>query len=289
MDPSEIAEPLRLVDPEVFQRVRALIPSNSLGDDSILVEGTEGREDAAAYLMERCVESPVACALVDNKAAIQVLIRVLPIYLEHKDFRMTELILGSVGNLLYHEDLSAALSVFEGLRTAVIECIIESEDPPTLGESFRALETALRRPGKQEWLLALRSSPEFCPKVVWIMANAFNPSLLHRLLTAVNALLEEVTVGSEYEVVIEGLVKEGVVDALTKLVENYYWLWKSRLWSYTPGNDPDMPQERLYVEVDAADAALECLQGLAFYTSAFRALLAKPTLSINMRQIYPRP
>lgn len=78
---------------------------------------------------------------------------------------------------------------------------------------------------------------------------------MDRLLTAVNVAIA-VDIREARGTVTHCLVSNNIVDSLTDLVYNYYWLWKSR---FSPESN-EKPPGKLYVEEEAADAAFKCLQ-----------------------------
>eukprot|EP00736_Rhodelphis_marinus_P013584 Rmarinus@m.13965 len=138
------------------------------------------RINAAETLWDLCMVPDHVRFLVENRV-IDVLGCVMDMQSQSTDpqkHRLIEVCLGTIANVLTVEDMARQDPSL--IFTQIIRVIASSEDPPSLSEAFRCLESALsHRTAQLPWLQFL-CEDDILLHALSIASNALNPQLLLR-------------------------------------------------------------------------------------------------------------
>ncbi|CAJ2660102.1 unnamed protein product [Trifolium pratense] len=105
-----------------------------------------------------------------------------------KSVRVTEIIIGIIGNLACHEVLMKHIVSTKGLIEIIVDKLF-MEDPQCLCETCRLLTVGLQSGESIKWAEALQSEQILC-QILWIAENTLNLQLLEKCVGLILAILE---------------------------------------------------------------------------------------------------
>ncbi|XP_045801783.1 uncharacterized protein LOC123898609 isoform X2 [Trifolium pratense] len=105
-----------------------------------------------------------------------------------KSVRVTEIIIGIIGNLACHEVPMKHIVSTKGLIEIIVDKLF-MEDPQCLCETCRLLTVGLQSGESIKWAEALQSEQILC-QILWIAENTLNLQLLEKCVGLILAILE---------------------------------------------------------------------------------------------------
>ncbi|CAL5352689.1 unnamed protein product [Camellia sinensis] len=186
------------------------------GGDDGLHEKQGGSVGEHAWEERGCVLWDLAASKTHADFMVQNL--VLEVLLENlmvpQPARVTEIILGIIGNLACHEVPRKHIASTDGLIEVIVDQLF-LDDTPCLCEAYRVLTLGLQGSGCVTWAKTLH--PEnILSRVLWVAENTLNPQLIEKSVGLLLAILE-----SEQEVVatlLPSLMQLGLPSLLINLL-----------------------------------------------------------------------
>uniref|UniRef100_A0A0D9VXI8 Uncharacterized protein n=1 Tax=Leersia perrieri TaxID=77586 RepID=A0A0D9VXI8_9ORYZ len=160
-------------------------------------------------LWDLSVIEPQAELMVNN-LVLEVLLANLHV---RKSLRAKEICIGIIGNLACHKSLVNAITLHNGL-IATVMAQLYLDDAGCLTEIFRLLSTIFQSNVSMSWAEALLPDG-ILSRIVWIIGNTVNSTLLQKILEFLSALVDDQDV---ITILIEPLIKVGLVDTAISLL-----------------------------------------------------------------------
>ncbi|CAL5424097.1 unnamed protein product [Camellia sinensis] len=186
------------------------------GGDDGLHEKQGGSVGEHAWEECGCVLWDLAASKTHADFMVQNL--VLEVLLENlmvpQPARVTEIILGIIGNLACHEVPRKHIASTDGLIEVIVDQLF-LDDTPCLCEAYRVLTLGLQGSGCVTWAKTLHLE-NILSRVLWVAENTLNPQLIEKSVGLLLAILE-----SEQEVVatlLPSLMQLGLPSLLINLL-----------------------------------------------------------------------
>ncbi|KAF5931102.1 hypothetical protein HYC85_031975 [Camellia sinensis] len=172
--------------------------------------GEDAWEECGCVLWDLAASKTHADFMVQN-LVLEVLLANLMV---PQPARVTEIILGIIGNLACHEVPRKHIASTDGLIEVIVDQLF-LDDTPCLCEAYRVLTLGLQGSGCVTWAKTLH--PEnILSRVLWVAENTLNPQLIEKSVGLLLAILE-----SEQEVVatlLPSLMQLGLPSLLINLL-----------------------------------------------------------------------
>ncbi|KAL7202130.1 hypothetical protein ACSBR1_033744 [Camellia fascicularis] len=172
--------------------------------------GEDAWEECGCVLWDLAASKTHADFMVQN-LVLEVLLANLMV---PQPARVTEIILGIIGNLACHEVPRKHIASTDGLIDVIVDQLF-LDDTPCLCEAYRVLTLGLQGSECVTWAKALH--PEnILSRVLWVAENTLNPQLIEKSVGLLLAILE-----SEQEVVstlLPSLMQLGLPSLLINLL-----------------------------------------------------------------------
>lgn len=146
--------------------------------------GEEAWEEYGCILWDLAASKNHAELMAQN-LVLEVLLANLTV---SQSARITEIILGILGNLACHEVSRKLIVATNGLVEMIVDQLF-SDDTPCLCEVCRLLTLGLQGSECVTWAKALQSEHILC-RILWIAENALNPQLIEKSIGLLLAILE---------------------------------------------------------------------------------------------------
>ncbi|OEL30620.1 hypothetical protein BAE44_0008363, partial [Dichanthelium oligosanthes] len=129
---------------------------------------------------------------------------------------LQEICIGIMGNLACHESLVNAISVQNGLIATVVDQLF-LDDSACLSETFRSgfHDLASKCELEQEFFIKTLLPDEILSRVLWIVGNTLNSTLLEKSIDFLSTVIDNQDVTA---ILLQPLIKVGLVDHVISLL-----------------------------------------------------------------------
>ncbi|KAA6427558.1 MAG: hypothetical protein FRX49_02221 [Trebouxia sp. A1-2] len=142
----------------------------------------DAREQAGSVLWDTTQSEGPATIAVAN-SGLDIIPLVVLHAISHQQFRLAELLLGALANILCHSRLAELAAQQQPLHQSVLDISHSTTDAPCLAESFRLMTVAVKGPAGSAWLDTLLHGPfDLLWHLIWIAENTLNATLFERCL-----------------------------------------------------------------------------------------------------------
>ncbi|KAL0023032.1 hypothetical protein WJX79_002393 [Trebouxia sp. C0005] len=142
----------------------------------------DAREQAGSVLWDTTQSEGPATIAVAN-SGLDIIPLVVLHAISHQQFRLAELLLGALANILCHSRLAELAAQQQPLHQSVLDISHSTTDAPCLAESFRLMTVAVKGPAGSAWLDTLLHGPfDLLWHLIWIAENTRNATLFERCL-----------------------------------------------------------------------------------------------------------
>ncbi|KAK9821706.1 hypothetical protein WJX74_010917 [Apatococcus lobatus] len=145
------------------------------------------QEDAGCILWDLSTSEGSAEFLIRHQL-LELLPLVLQDALSSGKLRLVEILIGVLGNLACHTTALQQLSQTPSILQEVTREVMWLEDPACLSEACRLVSTAIMAESRTPWLQSLQEAPNVLLRLIWIVQNTLNETLLQRGLNLLVAL-----------------------------------------------------------------------------------------------------